>query len=533
METLVLTNARFHTFNPAIPIAERLVIRDGKIIAAGSEDEISEDDFPGTKVTDLGGKSVLPAFTDSHIHLMEYGLSLRRVACETGTKSECIQRVRERLTETRSGKWVLGHGWNHNIWADGLPEKQDLDNFSPENPIYLTHKSLHSAWVNSPALNAAGITRDTPDPQGGLIGRYPTGEPNGLLYEGAMRLVESAIPKPDEAEREAALNAAQIELHRFGITSAHDFDGWECYETLAKMEAEGSLKLRVVKNIPYPNLNQAIELGLKSGDGSEMLGFGWLKLFADGALGPQTAAMLAPYEGMASYGMLMLDSEEIIETGQKAMSAGISLAVHAIGDRANREVLNGYAQLFDNQFFAKAALKPRIEHVQLIAPEDIPQFARLGVTASMQPIHAVSDRDMADRYWGDRCSHAYPWNSLVQFGATLIFGSDAPVESPNPFWGLFAAVSRSSLGNEVNRSAWTPDQRVSLSNALEAFITQPHLAARPGQKAGRLQESYSADLVVLPNDPFSISEGEIASIMPTATMVNGEWVFLKPFGIQY
>ena len=373
---------------------------------------------------------------------------------------ECLQRVRERVEKTPEGKWILGHGWNHNIWTDGSPEKQLLDRFSPNNPIYLTHKSLHSGWANSAALKAAGISRNSSDPQGGLIGRYADGEPNGLVYEGAMRLVESAILKPDESEREAALIAAQTELQRFGISSVHDFDNWDCYETLARMEKEGNLKLRVVKNIPFPNLDQAIEAGIKSGNGSEMLSFGWLKLFADGALGPQTAAMLSPYAESDSKGMLFLDSEMLIEIGQKAMPAGISLAVHAIGDRANREVLNGYAQLHKGGFTRIPSLKPRIEHVQLISPEDIPRLAQLDVTAAMQPIHAVSDRDMADRYWGDRCENAYAWNSILRSNANLIFGSDAPVESPNPFWGLFSAVSRSSIGFETTRSAWTPHQRV-------------------------------------------------------------------------
>ncbi len=353
MDTQLLTNARFYTFNPAYPIAERLAIREGKIIAAGSASEIPLDSFRGAKITDLGGMTVLPAFTDAHIHLLEYGLSLSRVACETATKADCILQVRRRLEKTPTGKWVLGHGWNHNIWPDGSPDKQDLDSFSPGNPVYLTHKSLHSAWVNSAALKAAGISRATADPQGGLIGRKPDGEPNGLVYESAMRLVENVIPRPDALERESALNLAQKELHRFGISGAHDFDSWECYETLAKMEAENKLTLRVVKNIPFPNLDQAIDGGIKSGSGNGQLSFGWLKLFADGALGPQTAAMLAPYEELNSSGMLLLDREEIIENGEKAMSSGISLAVHAIGDRANREVLNGYTQLFENRFFGK------------------------------------------------------------------------------------------------------------------------------------------------------------------------------------
>ena len=211
------------------------------------------------------GMTVLPAFTDSHIHMLEYGLSLRRVPCETATMQECLSRVRERVEKTPEGKWVLGHGWNHNIWADGLPEKLLLDRFSPNNPIYLTHKSLHSGWANTAALKAAGITRNSSDPQGGFIGRDKDGEPNGLVYEGAMRLVENAIPKPDEKERETALIAAQTELLQFGITCVHDFDNWDCYETLARMEKKGDLKLRVIKNIPFPNLDLAIEAGIKSG----------------------------------------------------------------------------------------------------------------------------------------------------------------------------------------------------------------------------------------------------------------------------
>jgi predicted amidohydrolase YtcJ len=532
METLVLTNSKIFTFDPNKPTAERLVIRGGRIAAAGSAREIPLDSFPGASIIDLHGLTVLPGFTDAHIHMMQFGLSLCRVNCETHTKAECIQRVYERVKETSEGKWILGHGWNQNIWPEGSPDKNDLDMISPENPVYLTHKSLHSSWANFSALDASGITKASPDPKDGLIGRFSNGEPNGILYESATQLVEKVIPKPDAAERETALMAAQTELHRFGITSVHDFDNWDCFDSLRNMESKGTLSIRVTKNIPFSNLEQAIDAGIKSGSGSEMLGFGWLKLFADGALGPQTAAMLEPYEGSNSTGMLFLGCEDIIEVGQKAMPAGISLAVHAIGDRANREVLNGYTQLYKDQLFLKTALKPRIEHVQLIAPDDIPKFSQLGVIASMQPIHAVSDRDMADRYWGERSGYSYAWNSLLNSGAQLIFGSDAPVESPNPYWGIFSAISRSSLGNEAPRTAWTPDQRINLNKALYAYIIQPHLSAYPNHRSGRLQAGYPADLVVLPNDIFQLTNAEIASILPLATMVNGEWAYKPSFGIQ-
>jgi predicted amidohydrolase YtcJ len=532
METLVLVNSKIHTFDPKKQNAERLVIKEGKIAAAGTSSDIPIDSFPGARVIDLNGMTVIPGFTDSHIHLMQYGLSLRRINVEAPTKEECIRRVEIRVKESLKGRWVLGHGWNQNSWAEGTPNKEDLDSVSPENPVFLTHKSLHSAWVNSATLIICGISRNTSNPKDGCIGRLPDGEPDGILYESAMQLAEKAIPKPDSAEREAALMAAQTELIRFGITRVHDFDDWDCLDSLSKMETEGKLKLRIIKNIPFPNLDQSIEAGIKSGSGREMLSFGWLKLFADGALGPQTAAMINPYEGSNSTGMLFLDREDIIEIGRKAMSAGISLAVHAIGDKANQEVLNGYAQLKNTGYFLKTALKPRIEHVQLISLEDIDKFSSLGIIASMQPIHAVSDRDMADRFWGKRSEFSYAWNSLLKSGAQLLFGSDAPVESPNPFWGLFATVSRSSSGNEAPRTAWTPEQRISLANALSAYIVQPHLSVKSDHPSVRLQTGYPADLVVLPKDILALSGEEIASILPAATMINGEWVFRSSFEIQ-
>ncbi|MBM3126808.1 MAG: amidohydrolase, partial [Chloroflexi bacterium] len=447
MKPLVIKNAQLYTFNPHQPAADAMVIVNGVIQSIGKFDQLDPSFIDKAAIEDLGGAFILPGFTDAHIHLLEYGLSLQRVECETVTREDCIERVRQRVVQAKPGEWVLGHGWNHNIWHEGKGDKTLLDNFSTENPIYLTHKSLHSGWANSAALHAAGIDRNAIDPKGGLIERDENGEPTGIVYEGAMRLVESAIPTPNVDQRKAALVNAQQKLISQGITAVHDFDVWECYQTLQEMEQEGRLKISVTKSIPFPMLDKAIEMNLRSGTGSNRLRIGWLKLFSDGALGPQTAAMLEPYIGSDSKGMLFLTSAELAEIGRKAMSAGISLAVHAIGDRANREILDGFAQLKDECYFEGVALRPRIEHVQIITPEDVQRLAALGVWASMQPIHAVSDRDMADKYWGERCRHAYAWKSVLDAGGKLIFGSDAPVESPNPMWGLAAAAARTSMGN--------------------------------------------------------------------------------------
>lgn len=525
MQLRLLKNARFYTFNPDQPIVESLLIRDGRIFFAGDSKDLEHPLTAGAQVEDLGGAFVLPGITDSHIHLLEYGLSLQRVDCETASREECLSRVGTNAEKAESGEWVLGHGWNHNIWEEGLGNKSDLDALSSENPIYLTHKSLHSGWANSAAFAAANINKNSLDPKGGFIERDAEGEPTGIVYEGAMRLIENAIPLVNEEKRLSALIAAQDRLLSLGITTVHDFDIWECYLSLQEMERNGQLKIRVIKSIPYPMLDMAISEGLKSGSGSELLRIGWLKLFSDGALGPQTAAMLEPYAGSDSDGMLFLTGDDILKIGEKAMDAGISLAVHAIGDRANREVINGYAQLVRDGLFQKCALKPRVEHVQIITPEDVRLLAEIGITASMQPIHAVSDRDMADKYWGARCENAYAWKSVLEAKADLIFGSDAPVESPNPFWGLSAATTRTSPGNLQIREIWIPQQRLSLAEALDAYIPAPHASAGTGGWVGKIEEGFTADLVVLPDDIFNLNAEEITGIQPLATMSRGEWVF--------
>lgn len=351
MKTCILTNARVKTFNPDTPSAEAIAISGSRVLSVGSADAIISCFGSDALIEDLGGMVVLPAFTDAHIHLLGYGLSLDRINCETSSKAECLERVRERVQLSGSGKWVLGHGWDHNIWPESAGDKQDLDAFSQDNPIYLTHKSLHSGWANSAALKAAGIHAGTKDPKDGCIERNADGEPNGIFFESAMRLLEETIPKPTGVERRNALRKSQRELLRFGITSVHDFDVWDCYLTLMDMKVSGDLRLRVVKNIPYTDLNTALEAGLISGSGNDWIKIGWLKLFSDGALGPQTAAMLQAYENSESLGMLFLTADEILEIGIKAMHSGISTAIHAIGDRANREVINGYAHLKEGGFF--------------------------------------------------------------------------------------------------------------------------------------------------------------------------------------
>jgi len=528
MTTSLLTNCRIYTFDSAQPQVEALAIQDNLIQAAGSQDEVCEHTKTPYETYDLQGQFVLPGLCDAHIHLLEYGFSLQRVDCETATRAECIQRIQQRIQETPEGKWVLGHGWNHNIWPEGSGTKEQLDAISAGHPVYLTHKSLHSAWANSKALEIAGIDEGHPDPEGGQFQRDDKGRLTGIVLESAMRMLEQAIPAPDPSEREEALLKAQQNLFAFGITAVHDFDVWECLSSLQSLHAQNKLLLRVTKSIPAEMLDEAIQKGIQSGKGDPQLSFGWLKLFADGALGPQTAAMLEPYEHSTSKGMLFLQKEQLVEIGQKALGHDISLAVHAIGDRANREVIDAFAQLNETGWLAKSLLSNRIEHVQLITPQDMQRMADLGIVASMQPIHQISDREMADRHWGKRCQYAYAWRSVQSKGTKLVFGSDAPVESPNPFWGLYAATERKPLHAQKSMGSWQPQERLNRQTALEAYIRTPQILSGKGEQLGKLKAGCYADLVVLPLDPLSVSEQELVKLTPSATMVNGSWVFQKP-----
>ena len=478
---------------------------------------------------DLKGRIVLPGLTDAHIHLEKYALGLRKVDCETDTIQECLRRVAERRRSASTAEWVLGHGWNQNVWQDGFGTAADLDKVSPGNPVYLTAKSLHAAWANTVALRLANITATTPDPADGKLGRNADGSPNGILYEGAMELVANVIPAPTSEQLSAAILEAQKSLWQMGITGVHDFDRRRCFVVLQDLRERDKLRLRVLKSIPLEDLPSAVSLGLRSGFGDEWVRIGGVKIFMDGALGPQTAAMIHPYDGYPeSRGMLFMDSEELLEHGKTAVESRISLAVHAIGDRANHELLDAFAQLreYEQQInlSQKPALRHRIEHVQLLHPDDVGRLAQLGVIASMQPIHATSDMLMADRFWGDRSRYAYAWQLQLQHGATLAFGSDAPVESPNPFWGIHAAVTRRRIDGSPGVDGWYPQERISLMDALRAYTIGPAFGAGWEHDLGKLANGCLADLIILENDPFEIPVEELHNLRPCGVMVNGEWV---------
>ena len=523
----LLHNAHIHTLNPAQPVATAIAVDQGRILAVGSSQELLAEFAERAACEDMHGLTLWPGLTDSHLHLEHYAFSLQMIDAETTSRDECLRRVAERAQTTTPGQWIRGHGWNQNVWPEGFGSAADLDAVAPDHPVYLTAKSLHSSWANSVALRLAGITAATPDPEGGQIVRDGQGRPTGILLESAMELVGSIIPAPTVAETARAIHEALPRLWQMGLTGVHDYDGARCFAALQILDQTADLRLRVVKSIPHENLPLAVQLGLRSGFGSDQLRIGSVKLFADGALGPQTAAMLQPYEGgSANTGMLLLDNEQIFEAGRQAAAGGLSLAIHAIGDRANHEVLLAYAHLREyEQQQGLPALRHRIEHVQVLHPQDYTRLAELGVIASVQPIHATSDMYIADRFWGPRSAGAYPFRTLLESGANLAFGSDAPVESPNPFVGLHAAVTRRRSNGDPGPEGWYPAQRLALEQALDGYTTGAAFAAGRENELGRLAPGFLADLIVLPVSPFDLPPHNLHSITPSATMFAGEWVW--------
>jgi len=409
----------------------------------------------------------------------------------------------------------------------GWPSTADLDAAAPDNPVYLTAKSLHAAWANSAAMKLAGITADSADPANGQIQRDRSGQPTGILLEAAMELIGRIIPEPSVKVIAEAIEKAQPVLWRMGLTGVHDFDQRSCFMALQQLHARGGLRLRVTKSIPVELLDHAVELGLRSGFGDDWLRIGSVKVFMDGALGPRTAAMFQHYlNEPENWGILVMDAEELLEIGRRAAGSGLSLAVHAIGDRANHEVLNAFERL---RTYEKEkglpALRHRIEHVQVLHADDAARPTQLGVIASMQPIHAPSDMLMADRYWGERANLAYAWRTQLQHGARLAFGSDAPVESPNPFWGLHAAVTRRRADGLPGPQGWHAEQRLSMQEALEGFTLGAAYAAGLEDRLGSLTPGHLADLIVLEKDPFACNPNDLLTMESWATMIGGEWVW--------
>jgi predicted amidohydrolase YtcJ len=523
---IILHNGLIHLLSRVSVPGEAVLIRGDRLIAIGSDAEILDHASNNSEVVNLEGKSIFPGLTDAHIHLRKYAQNLDQVSCEVPSLVECIETVRKYAQRRLSDPWILGHGWNQNQW-NRYGNRADLDEIKVQRPIYLTAKSLHAGWANSQALRLAGIDTNTPDPPGGVIQRDSEGRPTGILFEKAMDLLKQHIPHPTDEALAKLLSTAQEHLWRYGITAVHDFDGPHAFSALQILKDDGGLGLRVLKNLPLDYIDAAIEIGLRSGFGDDWLRMGNIKIFSDGALGPHTAATFDPYQDEPeNIGMLLLDTEQIVEIGRKAMTGGFGLSVHAIGDRANHAVLDAFEILGSSaEQRVGSRIRHRIEHLQLVHPDDFKRVSKLGILASMQPVHATSDMDMAAEYWGKRSRYAYAWRTVLENGAKLAFGSDAPVEEPNPFLGMHAAVTRRRVDGQPGPDGWIPEERITLEEAFRAYTYGGSLASGSEGKWGQILPGYYADLIILDEDPFEVSAERIASLRPVATIVGGEWKY--------
>jgi predicted amidohydrolase YtcJ len=517
--------------DPHQPLASALAVRDGKFLAVGQAGDLETLAGPQTQVIDLKGQTVLPGLCDAHIHFSSYALSLQRIDLfEVPSLAEMQRRVAEKAAVTPPGQWLQGRGWNQNLWAEArFPTRYDLDQVAPNHPVLFPDKSGHAAIANSLALSRAGLTDATSDPSGGELGRDASGALTGLLLEEAIDLVRRAIEAPAEAELDEAVLHAQTVAHQLGLTSIHDLDGRQSFGAFQRLRLQDKLRLRAVSHVAMAELEHALGVGLRAGLGDGWLRTGGLKLFADGALGPRTAAMLAPYENEPdNYGIVVVDKEEMVELAGRASAAGLSTLVHAIGDRANHDVLDVFEEVRRQEAERgepRPARRHRIEHVQVLHPDDLPRLAALDVIASMQPIHATQDMLLVDAYWGKRGALSYAWRSLLESGARLAFGSDAPVETPNPFVGIHAAVTRCRADGSPGREGWYPQQRLSVTEAVAAYTTGAAYAESWEHEVGNISLGKYADFIVPDRDIFTCEPVEIKDATVMMTVVGGEIVY--------
>ncbi len=510
---MILENGVVRTLDPSLPKAAALAIA-GERVAGGVGTH--ETALASPDRVDLGGRCVLPGFTDSHVHFPTWALARRQVRLEgTGSLDEALARVASAVGDVPSGRWLRGLGWRSGEWAPAVePTKDALDAISGEVPVALMSKDYHSLWLNSAALAQVDGELQVP---GGVVERDESGEPTGVLREECAWHFRDTYVRPTEDELvDACREAIPLALSR-GVVSVHDKDGWlGALRVFQRLRDEGALNLRIWQSLPWDHLESLQEIGLASGLGDDLLRVGYIKAFLDGTLGSRTALML---DGS---GVEIVGYEEFEDIVRRSARAGFPVAVHAIGDLANRRALDAFEATQEE--WRPRGLRPRIEHAQLLAPQDVGRFAELGVAASVQFSHAASDRDLADRFWEGKTAGAYAFHSLLDSGALVANGSDAPVEELDPLFGIAAGVTRTL----DDREAWHPEQAVTVEQALHATCVAPAWLTGDERRRGKLLPGYLADLVVLDRDPLETPQEELGEIEVVATMVGGRWVHDPP-----
>jgi predicted amidohydrolase YtcJ len=524
----IYRNGRIYTNDPASPWAEAMLVRGEEILAVGDDDEVSALADVGAKAVDLEKHFVMPGFNDAHVHIAGAGEDWIAVRLN-GVKSvaELQKRLAEGVAQHKDGEWIRGSGWDHTFWPDKkFPNRQQLDEVSPKNPVILTHISGHVAVANSLALQLAGISKATANPSGGEIERDAVGEPTGMLKEGAaMGLVDSKIPPPSMEQRRRGIELALADVAQHGVTSVQDNSAWEDFLSYRAIKNDGKLTVRITEWLPFPApLGRLEQMRRDGGTTDPWLRTGALKMVTDGALGSRTAAMLAPYsDDPSTSGIMTMEPEKLRALAIERDKAGFQLNFHAIGDRANRVALDVF------EAAAKANgprdRRDRIEHAQVVAASDFPRFARLQVIASMQPSHETSDMRWAEQRVGpERVKGAYAWATMEKFGIRLAFGTDYDVEPITPFRGLYACVTRELLTGGP-QGGWQPQEKISLAHCIHAYTSGSAYGEFMEGKKGELKAGEFADFIVLSKDLTKVEPSEYVGTKVLRTVVGGRTVY--------
>ena len=503
---MILQGGLIRTLEPTVPTQRALAIAGDKIAGGVG---VHETALASPEVVNLGGRVVVPGLNDAHVHFPSWALAQREVRLEgCGSLDEALGRIAR--AERRDGRWIRGHGWRSGEWTPQVePTRERLDEVSGATPAAMIARDYHSLWLNSAAL---AVAQGDLEVAGGVVERDERGEPTGVLREeAAWRFKDRFMTVPDDEYVEAMRAGMKLASTR-GVTAVHDKDGWlGALRLWQRLNEVAPLTLRVWQSVPHDLVDELRAVGVRSGFGDSMLRLGYLKVFMDGTLGSQTAWML---DGS---GVQITSGDELADIVRRGAAAGFPLAVHAIGDRANREALDAFETT--REAWAPPGLRQRIEHAQCLAPEDAHRFAEIGIACSVQFSHAPSDRDLAERYWGDRLDGTYAFRSLLDSGALVANGSDAPIEELDPLAGIRAGVRRTI----DEREAWRPQEAVTVDQAFNATCVAPAWLAGDERRRGRLIPGYAADLVVLDRDPWEDLDAEVV-----ATMVAGRWVHNPP-----
>jgi predicted amidohydrolase YtcJ len=547
----ILTGAHLRPNDPSKTPAKvtAIAISQGKITAVGTDANMLKLKGPSTKIVNLDDAFVMPGFNDAHTHIASAGQQKLTIDLDhVASLAEMQQRIKAFASTAKSGTWLQGGGWDHTIWpGKTLPTRQDIDAVTAGHPAIFDRTDGHIAVANTAALAAANITAVTPDPTGAKIDRDATGQPTGIIREGpALALIEKIIPPPSREERTRALEVAIADALAHGVTSIQDFSDWEDFLALEDLEKTGKLHLRVSEWLSFDLPVATLKEKQKSHPLNDpFLHTTMLKGFMDGSLGSRTAALNAPYaDDPTNSGIPRYDQKTLDQMATERAEAGFQLGFHAIGDRANDMALTAFERAQQARMKQLSKLLPqleasthasisvtdtsryRIEHAQVVSLGDFDRFARLHVIASMQPSHLLTDMNWAEARLGpDRVKYSYAWRSFLDHGVTLAFGTDYPVESINPFRGLYAAITRQ---NEAGSKTYQPQEKITLNEALYAYTQASAYAENKEDIKGRLDPGYLADFVVLDRDITKATSQELLHTQVLRTIVNGETVYTKP-----